>query len=80
MLRAIALNRVAFGLVLIVAFSLGLAAVLVGTGLALVYAGRWVERWPVKERVVRLVGAGSALVMTLIGLVATLESLRQLVV
>jgi nickel/cobalt exporter len=80
MLGAIALNRVAFGLLLIVAFSLGLAAVLVGTGLALVYAGRWVERWPVNERAIRLVGAGSALVMTLIGLAATLEALRQLVV
>ncbi|MEP7358112.1 MAG: high-affinity nickel-transporter, partial [Anaerolineales bacterium] len=80
MLGAIALNRVAFGLVLIVAFSLGLAAVLVGTGLALVYASRWVERWSVNERVIRLVGAGSALAMTVVGLAATFAALRQMVV
>jgi nickel/cobalt exporter len=79
MLGAIAINRVAFGLVLIVSFSLGLASVLVATGLALVYAGRWVERWPVNERVIRLVGAGSALAMTVIGLAATLQAVRQLV-
>lgn len=44
MLSAIALHRVAFGLLLIVAFSLGLALVLTGIGFALVlgraYAGR----------------------------------------
>ncbi|MBS1813211.1 MAG: sulfite exporter TauE/SafE family protein [Acidobacteria bacterium] len=40
MLSAIALNRIAFGLVLIVAFSLGLASVLTLIGLAFVYAGR----------------------------------------
>jgi nickel/cobalt exporter len=35
MLAAISLHRVAFGLVLIVAFSVGLAGVLVGIGLLL---------------------------------------------
>ena len=45
-----ALNRVAFGLVLIAAFSLGLAVVLMGTGLALVYAGRLFDRLPINAR------------------------------
>ena len=40
MLSAIALHRVGFGLVLIVAFSLGLASVLTLIGLAFVYAGK----------------------------------------
>jgi ABC-type nickel/cobalt efflux system permease component RcnA len=40
MLGAIALDRIIFGLALIGAFSLGLAAVLTGIGLALVYAGK----------------------------------------
>jgi ABC-type nickel/cobalt efflux system permease component RcnA len=40
MLGATALDRVVYGLVLIGAFSAGLAAVLTGIGLALVYAGR----------------------------------------
>ncbi len=43
MLSAIALNRVAFGLVLLVAFSLGLASVLTAIGLAFVYAGKMLK-------------------------------------
>jgi nickel/cobalt transporter (NicO) family protein len=77
LLGAMALNRVAFGLLLIVAFSAGLASVLVATGLLLVWAGRFFERLPVNERAVRLVGALGALTMTLVGLGATFQSLRQ---
>jgi hypothetical protein len=40
LLSAVALHRVGFGLFLIAAFSLGLAVVLIGMGLAAVYAGR----------------------------------------
>lgn len=40
MLGAIALDRVVYGLVLVLAFSVGLAGVLTGIGLLLVYAGR----------------------------------------
>ena len=78
MLGAMALNRVAFGLVLIVAFSAGLALVLTVTGLLLVYAGRLFERLPVNERAVSLVGAGSALLMGLVGLAAAWQSLAQI--
>ena len=44
MLGAIALNRVAFGIVLVVAFSIGLAATLTAIGLVLISSGRLVER------------------------------------
>ena len=44
MLGAIAVHRVAFGLVLVVAFSLGLAATLTGVGVLVVYARRFVDR------------------------------------
>jgi len=44
LLSAAALHRVAFGLFLIVAFSVGLAAVLIAMGLAAVYAGRLMSR------------------------------------
>lgn len=44
LLISISLNRVGFGLLLVVAFSLGLAAVLMGIGFALVYAGRAFSR------------------------------------
>jgi ABC-type nickel/cobalt efflux system permease component RcnA len=55
LLSAVALNRVGFGLLLIVSFSAGLAAVLIAVGLLMVYArqfmsrfygeGKWVTRW-----------------------------------
>jgi ABC-type nickel/cobalt efflux system permease component RcnA len=44
MLGAVALGRTAFGLVLVVAFSIGLAAILVLIGLLMLYARRLVER------------------------------------
>ncbi len=43
MLSAIALHRIAFGLVLLVAFSLGLASVLTAIGLAFVYVGKMLK-------------------------------------
>lgn len=46
MLGAIALGQVAFGLLLVVALSLGLAAVLTAIGIALVHAGGLVDRAP----------------------------------
>jgi ABC-type nickel/cobalt efflux system permease component RcnA len=46
MLSAIALHRVAFGLLLIVAFSLGLALVLTGIGFALVFGRAYAGRVP----------------------------------
>ena len=77
MLGAVALNRVAFGLVLIVAFSLGLAIVLMATGLALVYAGRLFDRLPINARSIQWVSAGSALIMALIGLAAVWQAVGQ---
>jgi len=44
LLGSIALGRVGFGLALVVAFSLGLAATLTGLGLVFLYAGRFLER------------------------------------
>jgi ABC-type nickel/cobalt efflux system permease component RcnA len=55
LLSAVSMNRVGFGLFLIVAFSAGLAAVLVGIGVLMVYArqsmsrfqseGKWITHW-----------------------------------
>jgi ABC-type nickel/cobalt efflux system permease component RcnA len=45
LLGAFSMHRVGFGLFLIVAFSLGLAAVLVAIGLSMVYAGQFLARW-----------------------------------
>ena len=49
LLSAIAFHRVGIGLVFIVAFSLGLAMVLTGIGLLMVYARRLMSRLPFEE-------------------------------
>lgn len=77
MLSAIALGRVGFGLVLIVAFSLGLASVLTAIGMLLVYAHRLFERLPTQGRLLRIVPFVSALVITLLGVAITMQALFQ---
>lgn len=73
LLTALSMHQVGFGLVLIVAFSVGLAAVLVVIGILMVYArrlmarfredGPWIQRWlPLtSSAVTALLGLGIAL-------------------
>lgn len=75
LLSAIAFGRVGFGLLLIVAFSLGLASVLTAIGLLLVHARRLFERIPVRGRLTATLPVASALVVTLIGAGITLQAL-----
>ncbi len=78
LLGAIALGRVAFGVILVVAFSIGLAAVLVGLGLALVYARRLFERVEVGAGPLwRLAPVASALAIALAGVAITAQALPQ---
>jgi ABC-type nickel/cobalt efflux system permease component RcnA len=79
LLSAIALGQVAFGLVLIIAFSLGLAAVLTGIGLALVYTGRLFARLPMGYgRIAAYLPIASALFITLVGIGITLKAVTEL--
>jgi len=78
MLGAIALGRIAFGLVLIVAFSAGLAAVLTGIGLALVYARGMFEHLPLDGRFARYVPVASAVVVSIAGLAIVAAALTQI--
>ena len=76
LLSAVALNRIGFGLFLIVAFSLGLAAVLIAVGMLMVYArrfmtkfrsdGLWITRW---------LPLTSAAAITFLGLALAIRSL-----
>ncbi len=77
MLSAIALGRVAFGIVLIIFFSLGLAGVLTGIGLLLVYAHRLFARLPAGAPGValRFMPVLSAAVIVVLGLAITLSAL-----
>ena len=77
MLGAIALERVAFGLVLILVFSIGLASVLTGIGIVLVHAGKWFERIPESNRLLRVLPVASAAFITLIGLGISWQALVQ---
>jgi ABC-type nickel/cobalt efflux system permease component RcnA len=69
LLAAIGLNRIGFGLLLIVAFSAGLAAVLIGIGIAVVHAGRLMSRWSGSGPLVtRWLPVTSSVVITVVGL------------
>ncbi len=77
LLSAIALHRVGYGMLLVVAFSLGLASTLTLIGLAFVYAGRWMKNMVGGGRVVRVLPALSALVVTCVGVVICYQALAQ---
>jgi ABC-type nickel/cobalt efflux system permease component RcnA len=77
LLGAIAQGELALGMVLIVAFSLGLAATLTFLGLAVVYAGRAVSRLPVPGRLAHALPTVSALLIVGVGLVLTVQAVPQ---
>jgi ABC-type nickel/cobalt efflux system permease component RcnA len=78
LLGAIAQGEIALGMVLIVAFSLGLAATLTFLGLAVVYAGKAVGRLPVPGRVTAALPTVSALLIVGVGLVLTAQAVPQI--
>jgi len=71
LLAAINVDRPAYGLVLVVAFGLGMAAVLVGIGLVLVLARQRLDRWLSASRLGRLGGyapLGAACLILVLGI------------
>lgn len=80
LLSAIALHRVGYGLLLVVAFSIGLAATLTGIGLAFVYAGGVVKRsrlGAIDNPLVRLLPVASAFTITCIGALICYQAIEQ---
>jgi ABC-type nickel/cobalt efflux system permease component RcnA len=69
LLAAIAQHEVALGMLLIVAFSLGLAGTLTGLGVAVVHARRFVPPRIAASRLAALMPAASAVVVVALGLV-----------
>ena len=68
MIIAVGLHRIELGLGLIVAFSLGLAAVLIGLGIMLVHSRSLVDRvGKVSGRLVTGLPLGSAVLVTVLG-------------
>jgi ABC-type nickel/cobalt efflux system permease component RcnA len=81
LLGSIAAGRVGYGLVLVVGFGLGMAAVLAGFGLLLVHARRLVERRPsaaALRRVAVPVQLATASLVVVLGIVLTGQALTQL--
>ena len=76
LLSAVALHRIGLGFFLIVAFSLGLAAVLIAFGMVMVYARRFITRLHVDGPLTRrwLPAASSAFIAVL-GLILTIQAL-----
>ena len=79
LLAAISLHRVGYGLVLIVAFSFGLAATMSGLGLAAVAAKSAFRRFDLDGGAVRLLPAVSAVVVLALGLVMTVRALPHVI-
>ena len=81
LLAAVSLNRVGLGLLLIVAFSAGMASVLGGVGLLLVYASRAVERVRFRRTPLSAVASRvpliTAFVVLVSGLVVALRAASQ---
>jgi nickel/cobalt exporter len=78
LLAAISLHRVAFGLLLIVAFSAGLALSITGVGLVAVLAKRAFGRVGFDGRIVGLLPAVSALVILVAGVAMTARAVPKL--
>jgi ABC-type nickel/cobalt efflux system permease component RcnA len=83
MLSAIALDRVGFGMLLVIAFSLGLAAVLTAIGVLFVHAGRFMgrlqlfRRVPAGAQLLRMAPVAGAAFISLAGLLITYQALAQ---
>ncbi|MEP7271645.1 MAG: sulfite exporter TauE/SafE family protein [Acidobacteriota bacterium] len=77
LLAAISLGRVGYGLLLIVAFSLGLASVLTAIGLVFVYASRRLKLSTGTGKLVQLLPIPSAFVITVIGGIICYQALGQ---
>jgi nickel/cobalt transporter (NicO) family protein len=77
LLAAISLHRVAFGLLLILAFSAGLALSITGIGLVAVLARRAFRRMSFEGPLIRLLPAASALVILAAGLAMTVHAVPK---
>jgi ABC-type nickel/cobalt efflux system permease component RcnA len=77
LLGAIALNKIGFGLILVFAFSVGLAGALTATGLLFIYAGKLFSRFPSQGRIIGLVPVLSALFVTAIGAAIIWKALAE---
>jgi ABC-type nickel/cobalt efflux system permease component RcnA len=77
LLSAIALNKIVLGLLILLAFSAGLASVLIAIGVVLVTAGKVVERYYPGQRLLDRVTLASYCVIVAMGLGIAYQSLAS---
>ncbi len=77
LLSAVALHRIAYGMALITAFSVGLASVLIIIGMMVVSTRHWFERFPAGEGLLRRLPVASAAAITLIGIMLVIRAVTQ---
>ena len=77
LLGAISQGEIALGMVLIVAFSAGLATTLTLLGLAVVHAGTKLARLPLPHRLTTALPTASAVLIVGVGLVLTVQAVPQ---
>ncbi len=75
LLAAIALHRLGYGMLLITAFSLGLATVLVAIGILVVTARGWLDRIPSTGKAMRVLPLASAIGITVIGAILVIQAI-----
>lgn len=76
LLFAVSIHRIAFGLALLTAFSLGLAAVLIAIGIVMVYAGPAVRKAGGQSPWLEYLPVASALVVSVVGILMVIEAVR----
>jgi ABC-type nickel/cobalt efflux system permease component RcnA len=78
LLSAVSMQRIGFGLLLIVAFSIGLAAVLIAIGLLMVYARDFMSRFRTDSRIfTRWLPLASSTIITLFGFGLMIQSVAS---
>lgn len=78
LLAAVALNKTAYGLLLVVAFSVGLATTLTVVGLAFLYARNRFRRPAASSRWPQLLPVASAAAITLVGAVLSVGAMQSI--
>jgi nickel/cobalt exporter len=75
LLSAIALHQTVYGMVLVSAFSCGLASVLIGLGILTIYAHHWLDRFPSGQTLQQYLPIASAVTITLVGVVLSANAI-----
>jgi nickel/cobalt transporter (NicO) family protein len=78
LLSAVSIQRIGFGMILVLAFSLGLAGVLTTVGLLFVKGRHMIRQTPVATTLGRHVPAVSAIIIMIIGMVITGNAIAQI--